>query len=218
MATYIHLTNGDWPINDVFGYEIVMKCVRDYQVVLNLRGEGETTRVLKGLNPDATKIEPLIDELANECETLIQAPDSTLKWSILWNSLKKHQRNTSCPIGDVRTTYIQNPLLTGVRCDIGDWSMRDDGIYYMKDEGFHIPKGWLIVFSYDYLEEKMRVEMSPAAAEESPNAMTLLSMLRDELLYLNSRNSKDRSPEIERKINNLSKVARVLMEESEDDE
>lgn len=216
MATYIHLTSKDIIVDELFAYEIVMLCVRDFQICHNLHGNGDLTKP-NGLVPDGDTLLPLIEELADECETLIQAKDSTYKWSLLIHTLMRHQRVTPCPHDTIREHYIDNPLMCHKRIVLGDWTIESDGIYNSRGKGFFIPKRWLFVFSYDYLEAYINKEISPKSTEEKFDALTLLSMLESELAELNSRSSKDRSQEIKRKLDNLAKVVRTVMEECEDD-
>lgn len=219
MAVNIYLrSSGKTMCADSFSEVEVMRCVRDFQHSLGLASDQDLTKLVRfdgvGTNPSI-----FIEELANECETQILVDKSKAKWSILWDALKRmHSISSPLPTDTARQHYIENPLYTSSTKRFGDWLFDQDGIRYTQGKGCFIPRKWLLVFSPEYLEKYLRRELSPSGAGDKLEAPILLLMLEEELYLLNSRSSKDRSQEIRRKLDNLSKVMRTVMEECEDDE
>jgi peptidoglycan hydrolase-like protein with peptidoglycan-binding domain len=201
--------------------DIVIECIRDFQNMHGLTQVDGNYNLANGLVPDRDLVNAYLVDLAEECETLIEAKNSHYKWSIVINNLKstanKSFVHTSLPEGSRGVRHIENPLLTNRRIDLGNWSIDRDGAYFKLDEGYFIPKKWMYCFNAEYIA-KLFLDWIGSSSDEEENLdpMTLLSKLKDSLLELDSRNSVKRTTEIVRKTNSLAILARTIMEEIED--
>lgn len=219
MAVNIHLRtmpHRSLEVGAIEALELVKLCIIDYQTTLGLQARGKINEYHDVLNVDAVEVNSYIAMLANECEDFpIAVDNSSYMRSIVWNFLKKNAVIAGeLPKDTVMTHYIENPLLTNGKIDLGDWMIESDGVYCKLGDGAYFPKMWLVCLSIATLTDEFS-KVSSSNKEEIKDAMTLLSDLSDALFELNSRSEKDRGDEIKRKLDGLSKLTRNMLEEIE---
>lgn len=226
MATYIHLSSMPtraYSVEEDSDLDIVIECIRDFQNMHGLTQVEGNYNLANGLVPERDLVNSYLVDLAEECETLIEAKNSRYKWSIVINNLKSTMNKsfayTSLPEDSRGVHHIENPLLTNKRIDLENWTIDQDGAYFKLDEGYFIPKKWMYCFDVEYIARLFLGWIgSSSDEEETLDTMTLLSKLKDSLLELDSRNSVKRTTEIVRKTNSLATLARTMMEEIESNE